>query len=90
MAANTSDMDNEGSEAEGEEEEEDEEKPLSNEELLARYIADNIRGGKSTFKGPFGRKEVHVYVRNYQGGYQLQFRDCFSWSFVTTCTTAAP
>ena len=48
-----------GSDVEEEEEEDDEEeKPLSKEELLAKYIEENVRGGKSTFKGPFGRKEV--------------------------------
>lgn len=47
------------SDAEGEASEDDgAERPLSKEEILAKYIQDNVRGGKSTFKGPFGRKEV--------------------------------
>ena len=43
--------------------EEQEEAPPSHEDLLAEKIANSFKGGRSTFRGPFGRKEVRSTLR---------------------------
>ena len=55
-------------------EEEDEEVPL--EEQLTSYIYDNLMGRESTFKGPFGRKQV-VYADLVSTGRSLKFLENF-------------
>ena len=55
-------------------EEEDEELPL--EEQLTSYIYDNLMGRESTFKGPFGRKQV-VYADLVSTGRSLKFLENF-------------
>ena len=55
-------------------EEEDEEVAL--EEQLTSYIYDNLMGRESTFKGPFGRKQV-VYADLVSTGRSLKFLENF-------------
>ena len=52
----------------------EEELPL--EERLTSYIYDNLMGRESTFKGPFGRKQV-VYADLASTGRSLRFLENF-------------
>ena len=54
--------------------EEEEEAPL--EERLTTYIYENLMGRESTFKGPFGRKQV-VYADLVSTGRSLRFLEHF-------------
>ena len=54
--------------------EEEEEPPL--EERLTTYIYENLMGRESTFKGPFGRKQV-VYADLVSTGRSLRFLENF-------------
>ena len=56
---------------------EEEEVPL--EERLMMYIHENLMGRESTFKGPFGRKQV-IYADLVSTGRSLQFLENFIMS----------
>ena len=58
----------------GLEQEEEEEIPV--EERLTTYIYENLMGRESTFKGPFGRKQV-VYADLISTGRSLRFLEHF-------------